>query len=174
LATHQETLAFGIFDWVDDNKRGLADLYDQRLRLVGYADRAGFFGYHIAEHHGTPLGLAPSPALFLAAAAQRTRTIRLGPLVYLLPLYNPVRLIEEICMLDHLTHGRLELGIGRGISPFELGVYNVESAESREIFREALQIIIAGLSTGKISHQGRYFSFNDVQVRQFELHLPQV
>ena len=56
----------------------------------------------VAEHHGTPLGMAPSPSLLLASAAQRTRRIRLGPLVYVLPLYNPMRLAQEVCMLDQL------------------------------------------------------------------------
>lgn len=73
----------------------------------------------------TPLGMAPSPALFLNAAAQHTRRIRLGPLVYLLSLYNPRRLIEEVCMLEHLSGGRLELGIGA--SPYELGYFGVDT-----------------------------------------------
>jgi alkanesulfonate monooxygenase SsuD/methylene tetrahydromethanopterin reductase-like flavin-dependent oxidoreductase (luciferase family) len=112
-------LRFGVFDWVDDGDRPTADLYEDRLRMVEYADRGPFWCYHVAEHHGTPLGLAPSPNLFLAAAAQRTRRIRLGTLVNVLPLYDPVRLWEEVCMLDHLSGGRLELGIGRGGSPGE-------------------------------------------------------
>ena len=64
--------------------------------------------------------------MFLAAAAQRTSRLRLGPLVYLLPLYHPIRLLHEICMLDHLSHGRLELGVGRGIVPMEAKEFNVD------------------------------------------------
>jgi alkanesulfonate monooxygenase SsuD/methylene tetrahydromethanopterin reductase-like flavin-dependent oxidoreductase (luciferase family) len=93
-------LDFGIFDWIDRAEAPLHQLYERRLQLLEVADSAGFFCYHLAEHHATPLGMAPSPALFLSAAAQRTRRIRLGPLVYLLPLYNPRRLIEEVSMLD--------------------------------------------------------------------------
>ena len=63
-------LRFGIFDWLDDAGRPTADLYEDRLRMVERADQGPFWGYHLAEHHGTPLGLAPSPNLFLAAAAQ--------------------------------------------------------------------------------------------------------
>ncbi|HEY8693824.1 MAG TPA: LLM class flavin-dependent oxidoreductase, partial [Chloroflexota bacterium] len=111
------TLRFGLFDWLDRGQADIAALYDQRLRLLEYADKAGYAIYHLAEHHGTPLGMAPSPNLFLATAAQRTRHIRLGPLVYIVPLYNPMRLAEEICMLDQLSGGRLELGVGRGSSP---------------------------------------------------------
>lgn len=156
-------MRFGIFDWIDENRPlELADIYEQRLQMLEYADRAGFYCYHLAEHHGTRLGMAPSPALFLAAAAQRTHRIRLGSLVTLLPLYSPLRLVEEIAMLDHLTHGRLELGVGRGTSPAELALFNVDSGESRAMFQEALGVILAGLSTGTISHEGHYYQFKDV------------
>src|SRR5437016_12977750 len=110
-------VAFGLFDWVDRGEAPLHQLYEERLQLLEAADAAGFFCYHLAEHHATPLGMAPSPGMFLAAAAQRTRRIRLGPLVYLLPLYEPRRLLEEICMLDPLSRGRLDVGVGRGVPP---------------------------------------------------------
>ena len=74
----------------------------------------------MSEHHSTPLNLTPSPSVFLAAVAQRTKRLRLGALVYVLPAHHPLRLAEEICMLDHLSHGRAEIGVGRGVSPFEL------------------------------------------------------
>ena len=64
--------------------------------------------------------MAPVPGVYLAAVARATKRMRLGPLVYLLPLYSPLRLVEEICMLDHLSHGRLDVGVGRGVSPWEL------------------------------------------------------
>ena len=86
-------VTFGLFDWIDRGKAPLYQLYEERLQLLEAADAAGFFGYHLAEHHASPLSMAPSPALFLTAAAQRTQRIRLGPLVYLLPLYHPLRLI---------------------------------------------------------------------------------
>src|SRR5213083_2280622 len=127
-------VAFGLFDWIDRRQGPLGQLYEERLQLLEAAEAAGFFCYHLAEHHATPLGMAPSPSVFLAAAAQRTRRIRLGPLVYLLPLYSPLRLIGEICMLDHLSYGRLEVGVGRGVSPFELKYHKVEHEESRDIF----------------------------------------
>jgi alkanesulfonate monooxygenase SsuD/methylene tetrahydromethanopterin reductase-like flavin-dependent oxidoreductase (luciferase family) len=114
-----ERINFGIFDHIErtSSEGPLRQLFEERLRLVEAYEQAGIWGYHVAQHHATPLGMAPSPNLFLAAAAQRTRNIRLGTLVYLLPFYSPLRLIEEICMLDHMTGGRLELGVGRGVSP---------------------------------------------------------
>src|SRR5580658_7035442 len=110
-------MLFGVFDHMDRSATELAAQYEDRLTLIEAYDRAGFRGYHIAEHHCTPLGLSPSPSVFLAAASQRTGKIRLGTLVYTLSLYHPLRLLEEICMLDCLTGGRLDVGIGRGISP---------------------------------------------------------
>src|ERR671936_1646957 len=149
---------FGIFDWIDRNQLPLPDLYEERLRCLEYADEAGFYCYHLAEHQATPLGMAPSPSVFLAAAMQRTQRLRLGPLVYLLPLYNPLRLIQEICMLDSMSRGRLEVGVGRGVSPYELAFYKVTPQGARAMFREALDILTSGLASGEVSHEGKYFS----------------
>jgi alkanesulfonate monooxygenase SsuD/methylene tetrahydromethanopterin reductase-like flavin-dependent oxidoreductase (luciferase family) len=157
-------VAFGIFDHIERRDERLDVLYAGRLRLLEIADAAGFFCYHLAEHHGTPLGMAPSPGVFLAAAAARTRRIHLGPLVYLLPLYNPLRLAEEICMLDHLSGGRFEVGVGRGVSPFELAYFDVPFLESREIFDEALELIITALRNERISFRGERHRVRDYPI----------
>ncbi|MFQ6029691.1 MAG: LLM class flavin-dependent oxidoreductase [Dehalococcoidia bacterium] len=159
-----DSLKFGIFDWIDSNGQEIADLYEERLNYLEYADQAGFYCYHLAEHQGTPLGMAPSPGLFLSAAAQRTSQIHLGPLVYILPIYNPLRLLQEICMLDHLSRGRLELGVGRGVSPHELGFYNITPEQSREMFQEAFEVVTSGLRTGEVSYEGKYYNYNQVKV----------
>ena len=112
-------MKFGVFDHMDDAGVPLGQLFADRLRLVEAYDRAGLYGYHVAEHHATPLGGAASPSLFLANVAQRTSRLRFGPMVYLLPFYHPLRLIEEVCMLDHMSSGRFQLGIGRGVSRYE-------------------------------------------------------
>ena len=152
-------VAFGIFDHLERRDVPLEQLYEERLQLLEVADRAGIFCYHLAEHHATPLGMGPSPNVFLAAVAMRTRRIHMGPLVYLLPLYHPIRLVEEICMLDQLSGGRLEVGVGRGISPYELAHFNVNFIESREIFEESLKVIVEGLRERKISHRGERYKF---------------
>ena len=155
---------FGIFDHLERREVPLATLYEERLQLLAAADAAGIYCYHLAEHHATPLGCAPSPGIFLSAAAQRTRRIHLGPLVYLLPLYHPMRLVEEICMLDQLSGGRLEIGVGRGISPFELAHFDVNFLGAREIFEESLRVIVAGLRQRKLSHKGAHYKFNDAPI----------
>ncbi len=151
--------AFGIFDHLERTQVPLEQLYEERLQLLEAADRAGIFCYHLAEHHSTPLGMAPSPNLFLTAVAMRTRKIHLGPLVYLLPLYHPMRLAEEISMLDQLSGGRLEVGVGRGISPYELAHFEVGFLESRDIFEESLKVLVQGLRERKISHRGERYKF---------------
>jgi alkanesulfonate monooxygenase SsuD/methylene tetrahydromethanopterin reductase-like flavin-dependent oxidoreductase (luciferase family) len=78
------------------------------------ADKAGFGGYHLAEHQGSELCMAPGQELFIAAASQVTSDIKLGTMVKLLPIHRPVRLIEDMCTVDQLTDGRLEYGVGRG------------------------------------------------------------
>ena len=156
------SITFGLFDHLDRRQVPLTQLYEERLQFLAAADTAGFYGYHLAEHHMTPLGMAPSPGIFLSAVAQRTTRLRFGPLVYLLPLYHPLRLIEEICMLDQLSGGRLDLGVGRGISPFELGFFGVGIMESRDMFEESLQVLVAGLGNEHLSHRGAYYRFRDV------------
>ncbi|MGH7840386.1 MAG: LLM class flavin-dependent oxidoreductase [Candidatus Binataceae bacterium] len=153
---------FGVFDHLERRGDSLDGLFAGRLKLLEHYDAAGFYSYHVAEHHATPLGMAPSPGLFLAAAAQVTRRIRLGPLVYLLPLYNPFRLAAEVCMLDHLSGGRLDLGVGRGVSPFELAYCGVSFMDSREIFEEALAALVKGLRNDRLDHRGKHYRFDSV------------
>ena len=82
-------MKFGVFDHVDRGDLPLAKHYENRLRLTEVYDREGFYAYLIAEHHSTPLGIAGSPSVFLSAVAQRTKRLRIGTLVYTLPLVNP-------------------------------------------------------------------------------------
>ena len=155
-------MEFGVFDHLDRYPGALADYYQDRLKIAEAYDRAGFYAYHLAEHHGTPLGMAPSPSVFLAALAQRTRRLRFGPLVWPMPLHHPLRLIEEICMLDQLSGGRLELGFGRGAAPIELEYYGTDPQEAQEIYAEAVELVIKGLTQKVLDFKGRRFSFSDV------------
>ena len=155
-------MKFGVFDHMDDGGVPLEQQFEERLKLVEAYDRLGFYAYHLAEHHGTPLGLAPSPGIFLAAVAQRTKQLRFGPLQYSLPLYHPIRLIEEICMLDQLSGGRLELGVGRGVSPIEVGFYGVDPKAGPRQFPEALQLIKKGLTVDALTFHGEFYHFDEV------------
>jgi alkanesulfonate monooxygenase SsuD/methylene tetrahydromethanopterin reductase-like flavin-dependent oxidoreductase (luciferase family) len=162
----------GVFDHLDRNDLPLDQFYEQRLRLIETYEKTGFYAYHLAEHHSTPLGMAPSPSVFLAAIAQRTRRLRFGPLVYALPLHHPLRLIEEICMLDHLSGGRLEIGFGRGSSPVELAFYGQDPEKAQTTYAEALEIITQGLSGKAIDFKGERFTIQNVPLELSPLQKP--
>jgi alkanesulfonate monooxygenase SsuD/methylene tetrahydromethanopterin reductase-like flavin-dependent oxidoreductase (luciferase family) len=157
-------MRFGIFDHLDDSGQPLTRHFEERLKLTEAYDRAGFYGYHLAEHHNTPLGYAPSPGVFLAAVAQRTRQLRFGPMVYLLPLYHPLRLIDEICMLDQMSNGRFMYGVGRGISPVEVGFYGIDFAQGAAQFREAFEAIRIGLTEDELTFHGQFYDFDHVPI----------
>jgi alkanesulfonate monooxygenase SsuD/methylene tetrahydromethanopterin reductase-like flavin-dependent oxidoreductase (luciferase family) len=94
--------------------------------------------------------------------AQRTKRLRFGPLVYTLALYHPLRLAEEICMLDQMSRGRLMVGVGKGISQIELGYYGVEYAKADKMYAEALAIILQALTGKTVDYQGQYFQYKNV------------
>jgi Luciferase-like monooxygenase len=139
------TPQFAIFDHIEAIPgTPTSQLFKDRLALIRTADEAGFAGYHLAEHHGGGLCMAPSQEVFIAAASQVTEQIRLGPMVKLLPMHNPVRIIEDMCVLDQLTEGRLEFGVGRGAVPIEHTWFGDDWHESRERFTDVL-----GSSSGR-------------------------
>jgi len=157
-------MKFGVFDHIDSSGQPLARQIEDRLELAEAYDRLGFHALHIAEHHSTPLGVAPSPSVFLALVAQRTRRLRFGPLVYTLPLYHPLRLAEEICTLDQLSDGRLELGVGRGVSPLEIASMGVAPKEAQAMYLEAFQVVMKALTSRNVSFEGRHYRFDDVPI----------
>ena len=168
----EEIVKFGVFDHVDDSGASLKDHLNDRLKIIEAYDRCGIHGYHVAEHHGTPLGYATSPSILLAAAAQRTKRIRIGPLIYILPLYHPLRLIEEICLLDNLSDGRFMLGMGRGISPIEAGFYGVPGSETQARYIEASDLILKALQSETLTYQGKYYTFNNVPMTMRPIQKP--
>jgi len=165
-------MKFGVFDHLDASGAPLAQFYENRLRLAQAYDRIGIHALHIAEHHATPLGMSPSPSVFLAAVAQRTKRLRMGPLVYTLALYHPLRLADEICMLDQLSGGRFELGVGRGISPIEIEYFGFDPAKSQAMYLEAYQVILEAMRGGTLTFEGSYYRFKDVPLHLAPLQRP--
>ena len=157
-------MKFGIFDHIEGIPgTSTGQLLKDRLDLIRAADEAGFHAYHLAEHHGTDLCMAPNQEIFLAAAAQLTKQIRLGPLVKILPLHHPLRVIEDICLLDQLTDGRVEYGIGRGIAAIEHFWFQGDWFTSQERFEESIALVLQGLQTGKVGgHGGKHYDFPEI------------
>lgn len=167
---------FGLFDHIEGipgtpTHRLLKD----RLELIRTADQAGFASVHLAEHHGTDLTLAPNQDLMVAAASQVTSSIRMGPMVKLLPMHHPVQLIEDMCVVDQLTEGRLDYGVGRGAVPAEHAWHGSSHRDARERFVDVLGIIADALRTGEVSsEQSRYHDFPTMPMstRPFQEHIP--
>lgn len=155
------TPQFGIFDHIEGIPgTPTPQLLKQRLDFVRMADEAGFAGYYLAEHHGSDLCLAPNQEMFAAAASQITQNIRMGPMVKLLPLHHPVRLIEDLCIADNLTNGRMDFGVGRGVAPIEHYWFGSDWPSSTDRFEDVLGIISRAFKTGEISSEGsKYYDF---------------
>ena len=135
--------------------------YAEHLAAWEEADRLGYDGIGFNEHHCSPYGLMNSPNLMASAAAQRTKRVKL--LIYgnLLPLHEPLRLAEELSMIDCLSGGRLVSGFARGI-PREYQVHNVPLQESRARFEEAYEIITGAWTQEVFSYEGKFWSYKDV------------
>jgi alkanesulfonate monooxygenase SsuD/methylene tetrahydromethanopterin reductase-like flavin-dependent oxidoreductase (luciferase family) len=155
------TPTFGIFDHIEGIPgTPTPQLLKDRLDLVRMADEAGFDAYYLAEHHGSDLCMAPTQEMFIAAASQITDSIRMGPMVKLLPLHHPVRIVEDMCVVDNLTNGRLEFGVGRGVAPIEHYWFGSNWPESNDRFADVLGIIQRALRTGEVSAEGsKYYDF---------------
>lgn len=158
-------MQFGIFDHLDSDGSVLGEFFRRRLDLVALIEQEGFAGFHLAEHHSTPLGLAASPSVFLAAAIARTTRLRLGPLVYVLPLYHPLRLYEEICMLDHLSNGRLMVGVGRGGALLEHQRFGVDPAAAPKMYHEAFAVLMRAFENDVVDFEGAFYKYKDYVVQ---------
>ncbi len=170
------TPSFGIFDHIEGIPgTPTPQLLKERLDLVRMADQAGFSGYYLAEHHGSDLCMAPTQEMFIAAASQITDTIRMGPMVKLLPLHHPVRLIEDMCVVDNLTNGRLDFGVGRGVAPIEHYWFGSNWPDSTQRFEDVLGIIHRALRSGEISAEGsKYYNFRTMPMATLPVqqHIP--
>ncbi len=139
--------------------------YRELIEECVEADRLGFDAVWLAEVHFAPrFSLMPAPMMLLAAVAERTRRLRLGLAVNLLPLHHPMRLAEETAMLDVLSGGRAEFGAGRGAFPLNYRGYGVQVAESRGLFEETLEFVRRAWTEDRVTFHGSHFSADGVSV----------
>ena len=166
-------VAFGIWDHFE-MRSGISAhrQYQEKIQLLQEAERLGFRGYHVAEHHLSPLDLAPSPNVFLTALAQATGRLRIGTIVHILPLYHPVRLVQELCMLDNLSGGRLDVGIGRGIRAVEHEWFGVAPDEAAARTEEVLEILVSAMSSGNLAFEGRFYRIPDAPLALLPVQRP--
>lgn len=146
--------------------------YAWYLDLWTNAEALGFEGIFFSEHHFFPGRYSPSPNLLIAATAARTRTLRLGVMGQVLPLYEPWRVAEECAMLDQLSGGRLEMGFSSGVGPREYKMVGIAAEEVKPRFAEAMQIIGLALSQERFSHHGRFWHLTDLSISPRALQQP--
>jgi alkanesulfonate monooxygenase SsuD/methylene tetrahydromethanopterin reductase-like flavin-dependent oxidoreductase (luciferase family) len=165
---------FGVlqfFSW-PERRVSLPTVYDRALQRVEIMDRAGYDAVWLAEHHFSGYSVCPSVHMMGVHVANHTTRIRIGMAVSLAAFYHPLRLAEEVALLDVLSGGRVNWGAGRGFDPTEFRVFGVPLEESAPRFQEAVEIAIAAWKSDRLSWSGRYWRFEDVEVLPKPLQRP--
>lgn len=140
------------------------ELYDWKLESWIASEGYGFDGVLFSEHHFTPYSISPSPNLLVAALAQRTETLRVGVMANITAFHNPRRLAEEAAMLDYLTDGRLEWGLGRGVDEPEFMREGIPMEETRDRFEESVALMQNAWSNPVFTHKGTYYNYENVSL----------
>jgi alkanesulfonate monooxygenase SsuD/methylene tetrahydromethanopterin reductase-like flavin-dependent oxidoreductase (luciferase family) len=140
------------------------EVVHRELEQMEWTEELGFDQVWLTEHHFIDYGLAVDPATLAAVAASRTRRVRIGLAAAILPFHHPLRLAEQTALVDVVSRGRLDVGVGRGNRPAEFRGYNVPQHESRERFEEAVEILKRAWTEERFSHAGRFFTVGDARV----------
>src|SRR6185437_15139702 len=141
-----------------------AEVVHRELEQMEWTEELGFDEIWLTEHHFIDYGLAVDPATLAAVAASRTRRVRIGLAAAILPFHHPLRLAEQTALVDVVSEGRLDVGVGRGNRPAEFRGYNVPQQENRERFEEAVTILTRAWTEERFSHAGRFFTVTDARV----------
>ncbi len=161
-----QRLKFGIFlapfHPVDENPT-LA--LERDMQLVEHLDQLGYDEAWIGEHHSSGYEIIASPEVFIAAAAQRTRHIRLGTGVSSLPYHHPLMLADRIMMLDHLTRGRVMFGVGPGSLPSDAYMMGINSDQQRDMMDEAISVLVPLLRGETITHKASWFELKEARLQ---------
>jgi len=159
-------MKFGVlqfFSW-PGRRNPLEVVYDRALERIEIMDKTGYDAVWLAEHHFTDYSVCPSVHLMGMHVASRTQNLRIGTAVSLAALYHPLRLAEEVALLDVLCGGRVNWGAGRGFDPVEFKAFGIPPDESAERFREAVDIVVAAWQNDRLTWQGKHWSFDEVEV----------
>ena len=152
--------------------RAESEIIREQIDLIQAAEGMGFTTVWGAEHHFSEYGFLASNAMTLAAVAEKTKTIRLGTAIVVLPFNHPIRVAEEYAFLDNLSGGRLDFGVGRGYQPTEFKAFGIDQSESRGMFREALEIVLQAWTQERVTYKGKFYQFEDVPVRPKPMQKP--
>ena len=141
------------------------EVVQQGLAEVDFAERHAFESVWIAEHHLSDFGIVGAPSVYAAAVAARTRRVRIGYGVAVVPLHHPLRLAEEIAWLQELSGGRVIVGVGPGFSPYEFGAFGVPLEEKHARLEEGVAIVRRALAGEEFSYDGRFWQIPRVSLR---------
>jgi natural product biosynthesis luciferase-like monooxygenase protein len=159
------SVKFGIFFLLEQPPwKSQEPVYRDALGQATYAEELGFDAVWLAEHHFSEYGICPSMAVLAGAIAQRTRRVAVGTAVCILPFNHPLRIAEEWAMVDLLSDGRLDFGVGRGYQPAEYAGFGIPMSESRERFDEALEIVKRAWTRERVTFEGKHYQIRDVAV----------
>jgi alkanesulfonate monooxygenase SsuD/methylene tetrahydromethanopterin reductase-like flavin-dependent oxidoreductase (luciferase family) len=152
------------------NKSSDYDVYKNDLRIGDLYEPLGFDSIWSVEHHFDDYTMCPDVLQFLTYYAGRTKTIQLGSMVVVLPWHDPIRVAEQVSVVDHMSNGRMILGLGRGLARIEFDGFRVPLGESRERFIESAEMIIEGLEKGYCEYDGKYIKQprRDVRPKPFK------
>jgi alkanesulfonate monooxygenase SsuD/methylene tetrahydromethanopterin reductase-like flavin-dependent oxidoreductase (luciferase family) len=151
------------FGW-RDRSVPLEDVYARALARVEVMDRTAYDAVWLAEHHFSGYSVCPSVHVMGTHVAARTERLRIGTAVTLAAFYHPLRIAEEVALLDVLSDGRVNWGAGRGFDPREFEIFGVAPEDSAARFREAVDVVLAAWSSERLTHEGEFFRFEDVEV----------
>jgi len=153
-------MKLGLFNLMSyrSNPGGVAGVVDDTRRMVRLAEDIGFDVAWFAEHHFSNYSISVSPLMLAAHMAGQTRRIRLGAAVIVLPIYHPMRVAQEIALLDQMSEGRAVLGLGSGYQPYEFDRYNVDIRSKTDIFLEYWDVLEQALVTGRVRYEGKYIT----------------
>jgi len=159
--------------YVPELDGGSRDIYAKWLEQIDVAESLAFDSFWVTEHHFRHFGgQMPSPSVILAAASQRTKRMRLGAAVSIIPMHNPLRIAEEFAMVDQLSGGRLNFGAGRGMHPTEYAVFGYDWSDAQKRLPEALDIIVRAWSGAEFEWQGEHYQFPKLRVYPQPLQQP--
>jgi alkanesulfonate monooxygenase SsuD/methylene tetrahydromethanopterin reductase-like flavin-dependent oxidoreductase (luciferase family) len=153
---------FSLMQWPED--RSASEVYRDELEQLVAAESHGYHAAWVAEHHFSRYGIGPSIHLTAAHLAARTRRLRIGTAVTVLPFFHPIRAAEEIAMLDVLSEGRIDWGVGRGYQGHEFAGFGVDITKSHLIFREQLDIVRRCWTEARVGYEGSFYRFAPVEV----------
>ncbi len=159
------------FGWAD-RRVPLATVYGRAVERFEIMDREGYDAVWLAEHHFSGFSVCPSVHMMATLAAARTRRLRIGTAVSLAPFYHPLRLAEEVALLDIISGGRVNWGAGRGFSRVEFEAFGIPVEQSASRFRETVEIVLAAWSQERLTHHGEHFHFDSVEVLPKPLQQP--